>query len=267
MSLSIGPTRQRLADRSSSFLFSVEAQVYRTGPVYATISAMELDLAGPKGIYGKLMLPEMKITPTETKINVKDQRIQITNMEAFFALQRELVQGEMTTLSLENGSGTVKVMRMIFPIKFSKKCEIKGMNGPKTEFAGFDGEKVLAKIYNPSPLEMDLGNAVFECRNAQGRALAQQRGRINIRRGESQHEVSMDIVAGEDMEDAGDVSKLWMVGIDVDGGDAKSWMKEGIKHYNVQLGLTADLMNLISSEEKKLQEARRAQGVSQAVQA
>lgn len=229
--------------------------------MYATISAMTIDLAGPAGRYGKLEIPQIKITPTETKIKIKDQKISIIDMQAFHGLTKALIRDDQTTLSLENGNATVKVLGMTFPIKFNKNVDVAGMKGPKTEFidASENGDTVVAKISNPSPLEMDLGTAVFECRNGDGRALAQQKGKIFITQGESKHEVSMKVTVGDDMENAGDISKLWMVGIDVEGeGVEKSWMRQGIKNYNVELPVTTELRDLIRRKEKEVLDARKA---------
>lgn len=244
----------------SSFLFSLDAQVYRTGPVYATVSKMTMDLSGPGGIYGKLEMPEMKITPTETKIHIVRQKITITDMDAFMALSKTLVQQDMASMTLENGRGTVKVLGYFsFPVKFQKTCEFPGMNGPKTEFinASESGTKVTARIYNPSPLEMDLGDATFECRNATGQVLAHQRGKIFITRGESFHEVDMTINAPEVVDSAGDISKLWMQGLTVTG---TSWMLKGIKNYHVELPVSEDLKRVIAREERKALDERAANG-------
>lgn len=222
---------------------------------------MTIDLAGPAGRYGKLQIPEIKITPTETKIKIKDQKIDIVDMKAFMELTRSLIQDKKTTLSLENGKATVKVLYMTFPIQFNKKVDVAGMDGPRTEFlkASDSADTVLARIFNPAPLEMDLGTAVFECRNGDGRALAKQKGKIYIKPGETEHQVSMEITVGDDMESVGDISKLRMVGIDVEGeGIEKSWMRESIKNYDVDLPVSADLEALIRRKEKEVLDARKA---------
>ena len=120
----------RISDATAdSFLFTMDAQVYRTGPVYATISSMTIDLTGPAGRYAKLEIPQLAVTPRETRIRIVDRKIDILDMQAFLAFTEELTKGGKATLSLENGAGTVKVMWMTFPIKFNKKCEIIGKPG------------------------------------------------------------------------------------------------------------------------------------------
>lgn len=225
---------------------------------------MTMDLSGPGGIFGRLQMPELKLTPTETKIDIVRQRIQITDINAFLELSRVLTQEKKTQMSLVNGVGTVKILGYFsFPIKFQKTCEVIGMDGPRTEFinASPDGRSVTAKIYNPSPLEMDLGDAVFECKNAEGRVLATQRGAIRIMRGESEHVVSMEINAPEDMETVGDISTLRMVGKEVTGD---SWLSRGIQHYDVELPVSEELRDLILREEKRVLDARAARGTGPA---
>lgn len=231
---------------ADSFLFSLDAQVYRTGPFYASLSAMTIDLVGPGGRYAQLALPQVSITPKETRIKIEDQRINILDMEAFMTFTEVLVRGGKGTLSLENGQATVKVMGMTFPIKFNKKCEMMGMNGPRTEFVTADGtgDVVFAKIWNPSPLEMDLGSAIFECRNKEGRALARFKGRIVISHGASKHEMKMNITAAEEMMSAGDVSQLWVIGVGVESKE-ETWLNQGIRSYNVEMPVTEDLLKLI----------------------
>ncbi|MBE7180856.1 MAG: DUF3712 domain-containing protein, partial [Terriglobus roseus] len=91
--------------------------MYRTGPVFATVSAMTMDLSGPGGIYGKLSMPEFKITPKETKIDIEKQRITITDLDAFMAMSRAVVQDHKLAMTLENGRGTVKVLGYFsFPV-------------------------------------------------------------------------------------------------------------------------------------------------------
>ncbi|KAF2100400.1 hypothetical protein NA57DRAFT_74012 [Rhizodiscina lignyota] len=245
---------------ADSFLFTLDAQVYRTGPFYATISAMSLDLVGPKGRYAKLELPQISITPRETRIRISDQKIEILDMSAFHATTEHLTKASKATLNLENGQGTVKMMGISFPLKFSKKCEILGMAGPRTEFFATDdgGDAVFAKVWNPSPLELDLGIAEFECRNADGRAVARVRGRMGVLRGESKHEMDVVVTAEDNMTSAVGMSELWMVGVGVEG-DTDTWMNEAIRSYNIELPLTPEMLRLIG---RKKNEVLAANGVT-----
>lgn len=75
----------------------------------------------------------------------------------------------------------------------------------------------------------------------------------------------MTVNVPEDVDNVGDISSLWMMGKEVQGS---SWMREGIKNYQVQLPVTPDLERLIRKEEQKAQEARAAAtGVPVAVSA
>jgi Protein of unknown function (DUF3712) len=226
-------------------MIALEGEVTKTGPFSATLAPMTIDLIGPDGCFGKLDLPLQKSTSKGYTIRVEPQRVTITNMDAFLAFVKATQTQKSAKLILDNGQTIIKTMGLTIHVTFRKEIEMIGMDGPKTQFVCAEGDKILAKIDNPSPLEMDLGDAVFECRDKEGSVLAKTMGNIYVGRGESQHEVTMTVEA----EKEGEISELSMVGVDV---KQESWMKEGIRFYHVQLEVTEDLVKFVRGKEDEV---------------
>lgn len=115
------------------------------------------------------------------------------------------------------------------------------MNGPKTELVkttAIDGGfKNTIKIYNPSPLEIDLGENTFEFVDDAGQVIAEQSGNLDIPRGESYHEVNGTVKAKTAS------GKINLVGKDV---NKQSWLKETIKFFNTPIGLTAEMKQMVA---------------------
>lgn len=154
------------------------------------MSEMELDLRGPGGVFGRLKLPVVNTKAAGTDVQVRDQLIKITNMEAFKAFVKALMQDESLVLRLENGDATIKAFMMKAKINYNKDMHLKGMNGPKIEMVKteVDGNtfKNTMKTINPSPVEMDVGTMRQEILNGKGEKIAEQSGPVILLRGESE---------------------------------------------------------------------------------
>jgi hypothetical protein len=150
---------------------------------------MTVDMVGPTGIFGRLLLPEIKTKSGGTEILIPEQVIKIVDMDNYKAFVKSLMQDENLVLKLENGKGTIKAMMMTAHIVYRKEVKLKGMNGPKTvmmktEREG-EGFKNTMLTINPSPLEIDMGIVHYEIRNEDGAKIAEQSGKTYITRGES----------------------------------------------------------------------------------
>ncbi|KAG0646360.1 hypothetical protein D0Z07_8119 [Hyphodiscus hymeniophilus] len=172
-----------------SFIMSIDSRVTGTGPMSSTMSAMELDMSGPGGAFGRLRLPEIKTKSTGTQVEVRDQMIKITNMEAFKAFVKALIQDESLILRLENGHATIKALFANAKIIYAKDIHLKGMNGPKTIMVKTEGHGKnftnVMRSTNPSPVEMDLGTLNESIVNANGKKIAEQTGTVYLMRGET----------------------------------------------------------------------------------
>lgn len=212
---------------------SIESRVGRTGPVPATQSAMTVDMIGPAGVFARLDLPVIKTSPFGTDVIIKDQRIQITDMTAFKAFVKSLMQDEELTMRLDNGHGTVAALGMTASIVYRKDIHLKGMKGPqtvmqKTEIDGAGFKNTMLAI-NPSPLEIDLGTAKYEIRNEAGVKIAEQTGKTYTTRGKSTYTVTGTVTGGA----AKGKAKLIGLGVEED-----NWINDTIKFLDADLTLS-----------------------------
>jgi hypothetical protein len=225
----------------SSYVMTVESRVTRTGPVSSTMTPMVVDLVGPKGVFGKLSLPEVKTSSSGAQVMVQEQKIDVVSHEAFIAFVRSIQLDEKLVLRLDNGHGSIKAMFLTSNILYKKDVNMLGMNGPPTELVSTevheDGTFTnTMKITNPSPLEIDLGTATFVFKNAEGEDLAEQTGEIFIKRGDTTYTMSGKV------KQKGAVDKISLVGVTIAGD---SWIQETIKIYNVPITLTPELTTLL----------------------
>lgn len=220
---------------------TIESKVTNTGPVSATQSPLTVDMVGPAGIFGKLELPEVKTKSSGTIVNIPAQVIKIIDHAAYQAFVKSIQLDEKLTLRLENGQGTIKALGMKSKIVYKKNVELLGMNGPKTELvktvAIEGGFKNTIKIYNPSPLEIDLGKNTFQFIDEAGQVIAEQTGDLDIPRGDSYHESDGVVLAKTSS------GKINLAGKDV---SQPSWLKETIKYFNTPIGLTAEMKDMVS---------------------
>ena len=224
---------------SSSFLMTIESRVTNTGPFGATQSSMTVDMVGPTGIFGRLVLPEVKTKSGGTDVLIPDQEIKIVSMDNYKAFVKSLMQDEELVMKLENGKGTIKAMMMTANIVYHKDVKMKGMNGPKTvmvktEKEGDEFKNTMLTI-NPSPLEIDMGTVHYDIRNEDGVKIADQSGKTYITRGES-----TSIMVGKTTGEApGLQAKL--IGVTVDDDN---WHKETIGYLDTTTTLTEEFVNM-----------------------
>ncbi len=216
---------------------TIESRVANTGPFSATQSTMTVDMVGPTGIFGRLVLPEIKTKSGGTDILIPEQEIKIVDMENYKAFVRSLMQDEDLVMKLENGKGTIKAMMMTANIVYRKDVKLKGMHGPKTVMTkterGGEGFKNTMLTINPSPLEIDMGLVHYEIRNKDGVKIAEQSGKTYITRGESTSTM-VGKITGEASE-----SQAKLVGVTVED---ENWHKETIKYLDTTTTLTGEFV-------------------------
>jgi hypothetical protein len=221
---------------------AIESRVTDTGPLGATMSAMTVDLVGPRGVFGKLNLPEVKTSSKGANVNIPDQKIDIVDMVAYEAFVKSIQLDQKLTLRLDNGQGTIKALGLTAKIVYKKEVQLMGMNGPvtqvvKTETTG-SGFKNTMKIINPSPLEIDLGSPTFAFKNAAGEVLATQTGKLFISRGETIYTVTGEV------KSKGSADKPILVG---QSTDHDSWINDTIRFFNAPISLTPEMQSLVAA--------------------
>jgi len=226
-----------------SFMMTIESKTTDTGLLPATMSAMTVDLVGPKGPFAKLDLPEVKTTSKGAVINIPDQLIKVTNMDAYIAYNKSLQLDEKLTMYLDNGHGTIKAMGMKNKIVYKKPVHMFGMDGPqssivKTEILGDGHFRNTMKIINPSPIELDMGVVTFAFKNGAGEILATQKSSIFIVRGETVY------VAEGHVKQKGDVSRVSLVGLEA---EKDTWVKHTLEYFNVPIRLSPEMEQLLKA--------------------
>jgi hypothetical protein len=217
----------------------IQARVTRTGPVGATLAPMTVDLVGPAGAFGKLGLPEVKTSSRGADVHIDPQKIDITDYEAFKAFVKSITQDEKLTLRLENGKGTIKALGMKSNITYKKPVELAGMNGPKARIVKAEGTKddvkIQLQVFNPSPVEMDLGVAISELHTADGTKVGDVTGSQQIVRGDNQNEMTGKIT--------GTVSQgpAKLVGI---GAEGDTWTKDTNKYLIMNVQVPASMASM-----------------------
>ncbi|CZS99727.1 uncharacterized protein RAG0_08036 [Rhynchosporium agropyri] len=223
---------------------SIESRVTNTGATSSSISAMELDLVGPEGAFGRVNLPVIKTNSAGVDVNIASQTIKITDKTAFKAFVTAVLRNEDLVLQLKNGKGTVKAMLgLSAKIDYNKDCALKGMNGPKTsivktEVLGGQRYRSTMRVINPSPLELDLGTIKQEIRNLDGSVIAVQQGKMYLLRGESEYVVEGMVVGKAVGKDV----KLVATGVEED-----NWHNETITAFDEPIVLTNELLNICNN--------------------
>ncbi|KAF2395557.1 hypothetical protein EJ06DRAFT_560635 [Trichodelitschia bisporula] len=228
----------------NSFTMTIESRVTNTGPIGATQSPMTVDMIGPKGVFGRLNLPEVKTSSKGAQVNIPDQHIDIVDMDAYMAFVSSIQLDEKLTLRLDNGQGTITALfGKKSQVVYRKEVQMLGMNGPRTEIVSTEvtGEKSFKnklRITNPSPLEIDLGETTFEYVGKDGKVLARQFATLYIPRGESVHDVTGEVV------EKGDIAEVRLKGVDV---KVESWIKKSIAYFDAPIKLTPELEGLFKA--------------------
>jgi len=226
-----------------SFVMAIESKTTHTGPLPATLAPMTVDMVGPKGVFGRLDLPEVKTTSKGALVNVPDQLIKITNMDAYLAFTKSIQIDEKVSMELDNGQGTIKALGMKSNIVYKKPVHMLGMDGPqtlitKTTVTGDNSFVNTMKIINPSPVEIDMGHSIMHFKNARGEILATQEANIFISRGETVYEAKGTV------HQKGDVARISLVG---DGSNKDSWLKNTLNWFNVPIRITPELVGLLKA--------------------
>jgi hypothetical protein len=224
---------------------SIDSRTTNTGPAPAVLQPMTVDMIGPKGAFGRLDLPEVKTNIRGADVLIRDQHIQITDLEAYLAFSRSIQLDEKLSMLLDNGIGQIKALGFLKAnIKYKKQVDILGMDGPQTEILKTeilaDGTfKNSVRIINPSPVEIELGKVSMHFKSATGEILATQEADIFIVRGETLYEATGKVVA------KGDVANIHLV-----GGEEltkKSWIKSTLDNFDVPIKLTPELESLLKA--------------------
>jgi hypothetical protein len=228
----------------STFVISVESKTTETGPLGATLSPMTVDMIGPGGAFGKLDLPEVKTSSKGALVNVTNQTVKILDLQAYNAYTKALQLDEKFTMSLDNGAGTIKALGMKSSIVYKKGVTFQGMDGPqssilKTQILGDGQFKNTMKIVNPSPVEIDLGSATFEFKNAAGDVLGEQTANVFVVRGETIYQATGTVKA------KGNVDRVSLVG--VAASKAGTCLEEVLRNFNVPITLTPELITLFKA--------------------
>jgi hypothetical protein len=200
-----------------------------------------VDMVGSGGTFGRLNLPVVKTSPSGADVIITDQLIKITDMTAFKAFVKSIMQDDHLTLRLANGHATIKSWGLSAQILYEKDLHLKGMSGPKTTMlkTEVDGEgfRNTMAISNPSPFEIDMGIAIYGIYGEEGVKIAEQRGKTYIPRGESTL-IATGRIAAKGVNPKGEAK---LVGLDV---EEDNWFKETIKDLNTPVILHEDFVSL-----------------------
>ncbi|QDS76797.1 hypothetical protein FKW77_002356 [Venturia effusa] len=218
---------------ATSFVTSIEARITGAGPVYGTILAMPVDVTGPAGNFAILAVGDIKITPSGATISIVNQKIEVTDMTAFLAFIKAILQEEKCELSLFAKSATIKALMMRRTIEFSKPAEMIGWKGLKAEFVDIKPGTVVVKIDSPSQTSIDFGLADFELRDRSGLVLAKLTGLLKVEKGETTHELDMSLIARPDNKGENE-DVLRLVGVSI---ASQTWLKKVITNFSVDIAI------------------------------
>ncbi|KAL1881102.1 hypothetical protein VTK73DRAFT_4779 [Phialemonium thermophilum] len=215
-----------------SFFMSIESRVTKTGPVPATMSSMTVEMVFRGGCFGKLVLPEVKTSPSGASVNIYDQPIRILDMTAFCAFVDALMNDEELILTLENGACTIRSLFMTGRCTYRKDVRLCGMNGPRVHLLDVSPNSTTLVFDNPSALEIDHGIVIFNicASDDNDRPLARLQGPLVIVRGECRLNLSITRNPGKPV-----TNKTKLVGV---GGESDAWTSETIKFIHTALELT-----------------------------
>ncbi|KAM3510962.1 hypothetical protein MY11210_005428 [Beauveria gryllotalpidicola] len=159
---------------------TLKGKTTKIGVAKATVSAMTVDLVGPRGAFGRLDVPEIKMGSFGADITIAEQQIAIIDMEAFKAFVASIMQDEQLVLRLEKGQATVKSMGMKSTVVYNKVLNLRGLKSLETTLLNVevdgDGMKSTISMVNPSQFEVDLGTVIYEVRDKDGRRIGEQKG-------------------------------------------------------------------------------------------
>ncbi|EEU46294.1 uncharacterized protein NECHADRAFT_99932 [Fusarium vanettenii 77-13-4] len=240
---SLEVTKIKISNASeSSFCLAIESRLVDSGAISSIIGAMDVELSFNGFSFGTVELPEVQTSFWGTKVLVKEQRIDITDMTAFRTFIRSLMLDSDSSFQLDNGWCTVGALGTSSGCEMCLDIPLKCMNGPQMELkklsrSSDNGIVATFRLDNLSPMEIDHGRCIFELRNTRGETMAELRGDLNIVRGQADytlHGTTRPGVAPSDM--------ARLVGVGVEGS---SWCSETIKEIDVIFGLKPEFAELL----------------------
>lgn len=225
-------------------MMEVEANVSNTGYISATLHASTVALIGPRGLFGRLDLPKLKLQPSGTRLHVPPQEIVIEDHEAFEAFVKGIQLYQLTSLTLSNPEAKVSAVFLTTTANFTKTVGLPGMDGPRIEIIETkrnddksDAFVNTVKISNPSPLEIHIPQGVFHFRDETNSVVAEQYGDFFITHGDSYHELPGRVLAGKPQ------GQVRLVGVTV---NKESWMRRTIRYFDSDVTLTPELADLFA---------------------
>ncbi|KAM5351988.1 hypothetical protein ACJ41O_004711 [Fusarium nematophilum] len=239
---SLEVTRIKISDATDdSFCLTIESRLTGTGPISSTVSPADVDISFNGSTFGKVSLPEVRTGFWGTRVEVREQRIDITDMFTYRAFVRNLVVVQDTSFQLSNGQCTVSALGTSSVCEMDLEIPVRCMSGPlvSLERLSRSGDDITAtfRLDNSSPVELDHGRCIFELRNTRGETMAELRGELNIVRGQAEytlHGLTRRGVAPSD--------KARLVGVGVEGN---SWCRETVKEFDVAFSLRPELAEVL----------------------
>ncbi|KAH8888187.1 hypothetical protein GQ53DRAFT_691754 [Thozetella sp. PMI_491] len=221
---------------ADGYKMTINSRVTGTGPVGATMKPMVVDMCFQGACFGKLELPEVQTSASGADINIYDQDIKVTDMVAFRAFVKSLMNDEDLVLTLDNGACSIRTFGLTANCTYKKEVFLKGMNGPKTELQATDATTNTVIIHNPSPLEIEHGVSMFEIHDSAGAVLAELKGQMEIKRGDFVLTMHITRQGGK----PGDI-KATLVGM---GTENPAWTNDTLKYIKTPLQLTESFCSL-----------------------
>ncbi|OAQ98775.1 hypothetical protein LLEC1_07269 [Akanthomyces lecanii] len=213
-----------------SFVMSLMGRTTKIGLVTATISAMTVDLVGPKGIFGRLDLPAHRMGSFGGDLRVFKQPIRILDTVAFKAFVRSILKDEDLVLRLDHGQASVRALGMTAQVVYRKDLHLKGLTSLTSTLIqvkpfGSEYESTFC-LYNPSPFEIDLGTVLFQVQDEHGKVIAEQKGSTFLMRGGACYSVVTGHIDGKISE-----GKARFIGL---GAEGDSWVKDIIDLVDIK---------------------------------
>lgn len=201
------------------------------------------DLTFNGSVFGKLQLPEVRMSRGEAPVVVEEQRVQITDMTAFRMLIFSIVVGETVCLQLGNGECDIRVMGIVAHCSCCIDVLVQGMMGPKAtiQHISRNGHSISMALecQNPGPVSIDHGQSLFELRNDAGLVLADLEGPFDLALGRFEVHLHGSLVEGVT---AGRQIRLVAVGTQYE-----TWCNETIQYIDMRLELTPEQVGLLQS--------------------
>lgn len=204
---------------------------------------MELDLTFNGSAFGRLSLPEIRMSLWGAMVTVQEQPITISNMATFKSFIHSVIVGDETCFQLDNGVCDIKALGIVANCNYCVEVPLQGMMGPRVTLKQINRTDssidVTLEFRNPSPVEIDHGRGVFELRNDRRGVIADLRGDFNLRRGRVEvllhGHLRPRVWVGE---------KITLAAVGVENG---TWCNDTIRSINVAVNLRAEHLSLLQT--------------------